>query len=1006
MKHDIFISYKSQDIAVTKAIAHIMKLEDIFCWYAPRNLDNQAAGKDYDDKIVEAIKACKIVIVLLCDESLESEWVKFEVSCAQKNKKFIIPYVIRELTVDNGLLNRLTTKHWIDAYPNPEKKFNILLNNVKLAMSQLIENDKDSEDLRNFAIESHQDFENDFDYEEGEVLYAAKETVDAVRAFLTSAENDNPKAKKMLCRIFYDLEGNTSIIPNDLWEIIDRQAKLGHCYANFLMHTKYYNVNESEFISFEYLKKAIKDNSIPEAFLRLGIHYGWGIGVKQSHTLEMHYYNKAASMGMATAYSYIGQVYESGNDKFEENIELAIENYNKGAAANNKRALKNLCWLYYSNESHKDLDKARAIAQKAIDCGYEEGYVWMGDTYYWTLDSDKMFDIDECEEARQWYKKAATKEVKGSYSSLANMYWNAGEHEKAFRWAHNGVMHGDRGSFQALGWFYEHEDGQYEEAWKYYHKNYANFGSGAENLARLYIDYEHRPSTEDYKIENLISALEVCAKNSNETCIDYLISIYTKDKFGIEPSPQKAMEYERLGAQMGFDKYIHEFGLRFFNKEDKQNYNPYRGMQWIEKSAQKMYKDSVLKLIEISGPGGIEPDSSTHEKWCDFALVNGLEANDKRVFMNYIRNSAIYKDEYTTYLLGIAYDKGNTPKTRGEAYKALISGHHMEGRQLPQTTYDQILAKVRNEIDDNISLSYCQDIMADLYPDFNHKALENGSIEINDDALERYYMLHVTDWEYEIALQHQIQAVIYKDILTDSSYAKSRELKADIFKKDYWHKFYSSDYCLFTLFDKICKNWGLKAIEQFPFTQDDMYPAMTSRIALAMRYWATSSLLHLIRSGRKPFADISITDTDERILNIAEKETDATIQMYLVSFVELMLETHDVLMDSYNLMDYYNTRNYEKIAVILNEYKSQLESCDIEHSLPLFDEEYVKNIIDNNPIYELREKVSNDNGDVNDSKKHTVADKTSESSSLNNDEFDRLLDEFISQQLKKQEEED
>lgn len=990
MKHDIFISYKSQDIAITKAIAHIMEAENIFCWYAPRNLDNQEVGKDYDDKIVEAIKSCKIVIVLLCDESLESEWVKFEVACAQKNKKFIIPYVIRELTVDNGLLNRLTNKHWIDAYPNPEKKFNILLNNVKLSMNQLIESDKDSDDLRNFNIDSHQDFENDFDYEEGEVLYEAKETVDAVRAFLTSAENGNPKAKKMLCEIFYDLESDYQIIPNDLWEIIDRQAKLGHCYANFLMHTKYYKVTESEFISFEYLKKAIKDNSIPEAFLRLGIHYGWGMGVKQSHTLEMHYYNKAASMGLATAYSYIGQVYESGNDKFEENLELAIENYSKGATEKNRRCLKNLCYFYTTNEKYRDLEKARAMAQKAIDCGYDEGYVWMGDTYYWTLEVEQMSDIKNCEEAQKWYKAAATKDVKGAYSSLANMYWNAGENDKAFRWAHNGVMQGDSGSMSALGWFYEHEDGQYEEAWKYYLKKYVNYGNGAENLARLYIDYGFKPSEEDYKLENLITALEVCAKNSNEQCIDYLISICSSkaEKIGIENPQQKIMEYERLGAQLGFEEYMHRFGLRFFNKEDQQNYNPYRGMQWIEKSAQKRHRASVLKLIEISGREGIEPDSATYEKWCDFALVNDMASIEDKTFLNFIKTSTIYKKEYSDYLLkrlGIEYES----KTKADLYHMLITGHQNEDRRLDQREYERILNNARHHIEEEFSFGYAEGIMGYLYPDFDHKALENGSVDPDEDALRKYYLMRTDRHEIRIKEQDAVLDIIYSDIKSDPSFEEASSKGIDVFKDDYWNKFLTSKdgYMIIRPYEDICRENGLEKIEMLSFEPRKFYPVVSSGSARALKSWCMASMLNLIRSGITPFSGISITDSDEHILDIAEKEKDVTIQYYLICFVEMMIEADEAIIDSYDLWDSYINRKPEKIVSALNLYKKRLEEAGIKHNLPEFNEEYVNELIRKHPINDIRDRMN--------SKGITPSD---------DDEFNRLLDEFIAKQREEAEE--
>lgn len=987
MKHDIFISYKSQDIAITKAIAHIMEAENIFCWYAPRNLDNQEVGKDYDDKIVEAIKSCKIVIVLLCDESLESEWVKFEVACAQKNKKFIIPYVIRELTVDNGLLNRLTNKHWIDAYPNPEKKFNILLNNVKLSMNQLIENEKDSGDSRSFNIDFHQDFEQDFDYEEGEVLYAAKETVDAVRAFLTSAENGNPKAKKMLCEIFYAMEKQLQNIPNDLWEIIDGLAKQGHCYANFLMHTKYYDANDSEFISFEYLKKAIKDNSIPEAFLRLGIHYGWGLGVKQSPTLEMHYFQKSVSMGLATAYSYIGQVYCSGNDKFEKNADLAISFFEKGVAEKDKRSMDKLHLLYYTEKGYIDLEKALSVAQKAIDCSYNEGYVWMGDIYYWTLDPDKRCNIDDCEEAQKWYKQAASKAVKEAYSALANMYWNAGEHDIAFRWAHNGVMHNDIGSLQALGWFYEHEDEQYDEAWKYYLKYYTDYGCGAANLARLYVDHGHRPK--DYKIENLITALEVCAKNADEECIKYLINIYTANSMGVEDPQQRIMEYERLGAQLGISRYMYHFGLRFFNKEDKLNYNPYRGMQWIEKSAHKMHLDSVMKLIDISGKNGIEPDSSTHEKWCDFALVNGIAPLDNQFILAYIQTSTLYKKEYSDYLLK-SLDSTSDPRTRASIYRTLITRHHTSETAMDEKEYEGILDSIRKDIENDLSVGYAEGIMEYLYPDFDHKALENGSVEPDEDTLSKYCLMRAnSSSELKIKEQDAVLDIIYSDIKSDPSFEEASSKGIDVFKNDYWNKFLTSKdgYSIIRLYEDVCRENGLEKIEMLSFEPRKFYPVVSSGSARALKSWCMASMLNLIRSGITPFSGISITDSDEHILNIAEKEKDVTIQYYLICFVEMMIEADEAIIDSYDLWDSYINRKPEKIVSALNLYKKRLEEAGIKHNLPEFNEEYVNELIRKHPINDIRDRMN--------SKGITPSD---------DDEFNRLLDEFIAKHLEEAEE--
>lgn len=253
MKYDVFISYKSQYIDVVKAVCHILEEENIRCWFAPRDLDKTNAGRNYDDVIVDTINNCRIVIVILSNEALESEWVQMEITHAQKKKKFIIPYVVTELIKENGLRMRLENKHWIDAFPNPERKFSLLLSNVKVLLNQTLSKEGEKDKL--YDVNYDTDFETDFDYEEGMVLYNAKEYNDAIVAFLSSAERGNPKAKSMLCQIFYDLESQIEIIDNEIWDITERQAKAGHCYANFIMHTKYYKDYSNFFISFEYLKR-------------------------------------------------------------------------------------------------------------------------------------------------------------------------------------------------------------------------------------------------------------------------------------------------------------------------------------------------------------------------------------------------------------------------------------------------------------------------------------------------------------------------------------------------------------------------------------------------------------------------------------------------------------------------------------------------------------------------------------------------------------------------------
>ena len=674
MNHDVFISYKSQDLAIAKAVAHILEDIDIPCWYAPRSLDQHDAGHRFDDIIVEAIKAAKIVIVLLSDESLESRWVNTEVTCAENHDKLIIPFVIREISVDNGLYNRLNTTHKIIAFPSPNKKFDLLQSNITTVLK------RETGGNRVFPKKKNHTDIYDMDFDEGEALYAAKEYIDAIRSFLRSAENGKAEAKSRLCEIFYDIYEIDEMLPEDMWADIERLAKEGHAYANFLMHTKYHRAPDCGLIAFEYLKKALSEGPHAEAFMRLGVHYAWGIGVNHSHTLALHYFQKALDMGKTDAYGYLGSEYEYGNDKVEKDIDKALEYYEMGVATKCKRALHQL-YMHYLQEIYLDVEKAKYYAQKAIDCGHNEGYVWMGDIYCEILKDNAT--------AKTWYIEAAKKDVKGAYSALANIYWTEDKKEKAFQLAHRGIANRDSRSYETLGWFYEHSNSQsddncepqFTEAWKYYKLQYSVFGNRADHLARLYLEYGYRPAEEEhYDLDDLVLALEVCARNSSEECIDYLVSIHLEpENYNLDTNRdvKKIKEYINLGARLGFVKYMYQEGLRCLNSN-----NPYKGIGWLEKAAAKYDARSVSKLIEVYSADGPESDPIMYDKWCDYAIVNNLASPTDGRFLDFIESCIIneedYKTHYTVYLIYAQSQKGVDAATGTRILNLLEKGKELE----------------------------------------------------------------------------------------------------------------------------------------------------------------------------------------------------------------------------------------------------------------------------------------------------------------------------------------
>ena len=61
MKHDVFISYSSQNKNVADAICHVLEEHRIKCWIAPRDIPG---GADYGDLIDDAIKNCRLFIIV------------------------------------------------------------------------------------------------------------------------------------------------------------------------------------------------------------------------------------------------------------------------------------------------------------------------------------------------------------------------------------------------------------------------------------------------------------------------------------------------------------------------------------------------------------------------------------------------------------------------------------------------------------------------------------------------------------------------------------------------------------------------------------------------------------------------------------------------------------------------------------------------------------------------------------------------------------------------------
>lgn len=91
-ENEIFISYSRHDSSIVHPFVN--KIQDVLkikCWI---DMEGIESGDQFEDVIIEAIDRSKIVLFMLSDNSIKSNWTKKEVYYAEGEQKRIVPVVI------------------------------------------------------------------------------------------------------------------------------------------------------------------------------------------------------------------------------------------------------------------------------------------------------------------------------------------------------------------------------------------------------------------------------------------------------------------------------------------------------------------------------------------------------------------------------------------------------------------------------------------------------------------------------------------------------------------------------------------------------------------------------------------------------------------------------------------------------------------------------------------------------------------------------------------------
>jgi adenylate cyclase len=116
MAHDVFLSHAAADRAAALAVLDGLERAGIRCWIAPRDVP---AGSEYGQQIVDAVKGCRVFVVIFSSSANSSPHVRREVERAVSCDRSIVPFRIENIAPTGAMEYCLGGTHWFDALTTP-----------------------------------------------------------------------------------------------------------------------------------------------------------------------------------------------------------------------------------------------------------------------------------------------------------------------------------------------------------------------------------------------------------------------------------------------------------------------------------------------------------------------------------------------------------------------------------------------------------------------------------------------------------------------------------------------------------------------------------------------------------------------------------------------------------------------------------------------------------------------------------------------------------------------
>ena len=141
---DIFISYSSKDNNIAYDVCNLLEMNGLQCWIAPRDIPT---GSNAISEIAKGINDSSLTVVIFSKNYMNSNFASNELKMAFDKEKPILAIKVDDTLPEGDMKFYLKTQHWIDAYPNPESVFEMIVEDVSVLLDKPIDNIKLENDV-------------------------------------------------------------------------------------------------------------------------------------------------------------------------------------------------------------------------------------------------------------------------------------------------------------------------------------------------------------------------------------------------------------------------------------------------------------------------------------------------------------------------------------------------------------------------------------------------------------------------------------------------------------------------------------------------------------------------------------------------------------------------------------------------------------------------------------------------------------------------------------------